>query len=180
MMRRQRETCSYAEIDGVQVLKRPYRGGLLSALFLLPAASSGALENLEASLAAGKLNPYRAKLDLSLVNIELPRFEISSDFRFEPALKALGMSRAFTLTPDFVKLGRPEWKLTFVRQKALIKLNEAGTQAAAATIGGGMFGGPRNEPYLFRADRPFLLLIQEESTGLILFIARITEPERGA
>jgi serine protease inhibitor len=180
MMRRQRETCPYAEIDGVQVLKRPYRGGLLSALFLLPAASSGALENLEASLAAEKLNPYRAKLGLSLVNIELPRFEIGSDFRFEPALKALGMPRAFTPTRDFVKLGRPEWKLTFVRQKALIKLNEAGTQGAAATIGGGMFGGPRNEPYLFRADRPFLLLIQEESTGLILFLARITEPERAA
>lgn len=178
MMRRQRETCPYAEIDGVQVLKRPYRGGLLSALFLLPPASKGALENLEASLTAKKLNPYRAKLDLSLVNIEIPRFEIGSDFRFEPALKALGMSRAFTPTPDFVKLGRPEWKLTFVRQKALIQLNEAGTQAAAATVGGGMFGGPRNEPYLFRADRPFLLLIQEESTGLILFIARITEPER--
>jgi serpin B len=178
MMRRQRESCSYAEIDGVQVLKRPYRSGLLSALFLLPRASRGSLENLEASLSAETLDRYRAKLALSLVNIEIPRFEIGSDFRFEPALKALGMSRAFTPTADFAKLGRPEWGLTFFRQKALIKLNEEGTQAAAATIGGGFFGGPRNEPYLFRADRPFLLVIQEESTGLVLFIARITEPER--
>jgi|HubBroStandDraft_6_1064221.scaffolds.fasta_scaffold40421_3 serpin B len=178
MMRRQRESCHYAEIDGVQVLKRPYRSGLLSALFLLPPASGRALEKLEASLSAERLNQYRAKLALSLVNIEIPRFEIGSDFRFEPALKALGMSRAFTPTADFAKLGRPEWGLTFFRQKALVKLNEEGTQAATATIGGGFFGGPRNEPYLFRADRPFLLVIQEESTGLLLFIARITEPER--
>jgi serpin B len=178
MMRRQRESCDYAEIDGVQVLKRPYRRGLLSALFLLPRPSRGSLQNLEASLSAETLDRFRAKLGLSLVNVEIPRFEIDSDFRFEPTLKALGMPRAFTPTADFAKLGRPEWKLTFVRQKALVKVNEEGTQAAAATIGGGMFGGPRNEPYLFRADRPFLLVIQDESTGLVLFVARVTEPER--
>jgi serpin B len=112
------------------------------------------------------------------VNVEIPRFEIGSDFRLEPTLKALGMARAFTPTADFAKLGRPEWQLSFVRQKALVKLNEEGTQAAAATAGMGFLGGPHNEPYLFRADRPFLLVIQEESTGLVLFVARVTEPER--
>ncbi|HEX4072466.1 MAG TPA: serpin family protein [Planctomycetaceae bacterium] len=178
MMSRPRESGKYAELDGVQVLKRPYRSGLLSALFLLPRASHGSLEKLEASLSAETLDRYRAKLVLSLVNVEIPRFEIGSDFRFEPALPALGMARAFTPTADFTKLGRPEWRLTFLRQKALIKLNEEGTQAAAATIGGGFFGGPRNEPYLFRANRPFLLVIQDESTGLVLFVARVTEPER--
>jgi serpin B len=178
MMRRQRESGKYAEIDGVQVLKRPYRSGLLSALFLLPRASRGSLENLEASLSAETLDRYRSKLAMSLVNVEIPRFEFGSDFRFEPALKALEMPRAFTPTADFAKLGRPEWRLTFLRQKAMIKLNEEGTQAAAATIGMGGLGGPHNEPYLFRADRPFLLVIQDEATGLVLFVARITEPER--
>ena len=178
MMRRMPETGEYAEIDGVQVLKRPYRSGLLSTLFLLPQASPGGLENLEASLSAEKLALCRAKLATSFVNVEIPRFEIGSDLRFEPALQALGMARAFTPTADFKKLGRPEWRLTFLRQKALVKLNEEGTQAAAATIGGGMFGGPRNEPYMFRANRPFLLVIQDESTGLVLFVARVTEPER--
>jgi serpin B len=178
MMRHKNETGSYAEIDGLQVLKRPYRSGLLSALFLLPQASPGGLENLEATLSAEKLALCRAKLATSIVNVEIPRFEIGSDFRFESALQALGMARAFTPTADFKKLGRPEWKLTFVRQKALVKLNEEGTQAAAATLGGGFMGGPRNEPYLFRANRPFLLVIQDESTGLVLFVARVTEPER--
>jgi serpin B len=178
MMRHKNELAPYAEIDGVQVLKRPYRKGLLTALFLLPQASPGALDNLEASLSAEKLALYRAKLATSFVNVEIPRFEIDSDLRFEPALKALGMVRAFTPTADFKKLGRPLWQLTFLRQKALVKLNEEGTQAAAATFGGGMFGGPRDEPYLFRANRPFLLVIQDESTGLVLFVARVAEPER--
>jgi serpin B len=180
MMHRERETCLYGDVDGVQLLERPYRGGLLSAVVLLPRASAGALEGLETSLSVEKFKQWQQKMSSSRVNIELPRFEIQSDFRFEEPLKSLGMPRAFSPTADFSKLGRWDWKLTFVRQKALIKLNEEGTQAAAATLGGGMFGGPRNEPYLFRADRPFLILIQEKSTGLILFLARITAPERAS
>ena len=80
MMRHRNELGPYAEIDGVQALKRPYRSSLLSALFLLPQASPGALENLEASLSAEKLALYRAKLATSFVNVEIPRFEIGSDF----------------------------------------------------------------------------------------------------
>ena len=111
------------------------------------------------------------------VKVELPRFEIESDFRLEEPLKALGMPRAFVPTADFSKLGRAEWKLTYLRQKTLLKVNEEGTEAAAASIGGGGFGAAQE--HLFRADRPFLFLIQEKSTGLILFVARVTDPNRG-
>lgn len=180
MMRRDREACLYGDSGGVQLLERPFRGGLLSAIVLLPPASDGAMQELEETLSIEKLKKFRSKLSAGLVNIELPRFEIQSDFRLEEPLKALGMPRAFALTSDFSKLGRPKFQLAFVRQKALLDVSEPGAQAAAAGIGAGMFGGPREKPHSFRADRPFLFLIHEKSTGLILFIARITNPETAA
>jgi serpin B len=176
MMRRDEKEFPLGELDGVQMLEQPHRSGLISALILLPPDSPGALERLEASLSVEKLKQFRQALRDSLVKVELPRFEIDSDFRLEKPLKAMGIPRAFVPTDDFSKLGRSNWRLAFVRQKALLKVNEEGTEALAAA---GMQGGGAAEEHLFRADRPFLFLIQEKSTGLILFVARVTDPSRG-
>jgi serpin B len=175
MMRRDEKEFPLGELDGVQMLEQPYRSGLISALILLPPDSPGALERLEASLSVEKLKQFGQALRDSLVKVELPRFEIDSDFRLEEPLKAMGMPRAFVPTGDFSNLGRSNWRLAFVRQKALLKVNEEGTEASAAA---GMQGMGGAEEHLFRADRPFLFLIQEKSTGLVLFVARVTNPSR--
>ncbi|HEV3298042.1 MAG TPA: serpin family protein [Planctomycetaceae bacterium] len=177
MMRGEKEEAPLGESAGSQILERPYRGGLLSALILLPPDAPGALERLEASLSVEKLKEWRSALRSCQVKVELPRFEIESDFHLEEPLKTLGMPRAFVPTADFSKLGRSEWRLTYLRQKALLKVNEEGTEATAASMMAGGFGAPKE--HLFRADRPFLFLIQEKSTGLILFVARVTDPNRG-
>jgi serine protease inhibitor len=177
MMRSETKEFPVAEVEGADLLELPYRGGLMSALILLPADSPGALERMEASLSIEKLSQYRKALSRDFLKVELPRFEIHSDFRLEQPLKSLGLTGAFVPTGDFYKLGRPEWHLAYVRQKALIKVDEEGTEASAATMGGGAFGGVRKK-HLFRADHPFLFLIEEKSTGLILFVARVTDPER--
>jgi serpin B len=176
MMRSEAQEFPVGESDDVEILELPYRGGLMSALILLPPDSLGALERLETSLSVEKLSQYRKALSRNEVKVELPRFEIESDFRLEGALQGLGMTRAFVPTADFSKLGRPEWRVTYVRQKTLLKVDEEGTEAAAASAMG-MFGGVKKK-HLFRADRPFLFLIEEKSTGLILFVARVTDPER--
>ncbi len=176
LMRGEQETALLGEFYAVQILERLYRGGLLSALILLPPNSPGALERLEASLSVETLKQYRDAMGESLVKVELPRFEIESDFRLEEPLKAMGAPRAFVPTSDFSKLGRSNWKLAFVRQKSRLRMNEEGTEAVAAS---GMLGAGTAEEHLFRADRPFLFLIQEKSTGLILFVARVTDPNGG-
>jgi serpin B len=66
-----------------------------------------------------------------------------------------------------------------VIHKAFVSVDEEGTEAAAATAVGGMMGLPP-EPPVFRADHPFLFLIQEKQTGSILFIGRVTNPIRSA
>ena len=68
-----------------------------------------------------------------------------------------------------------ELYITHVLHKAFVDVNEEGTEAAAATavvIGRKGGGGPKE----FRADRPFLFLIQDESTGAILFMGRVADP----
>ena len=66
-----------------------------------------------------------------------------------------------------------------VKQKALIKVDESGTEAAAVTAAG-VFGGVNKlpSPELF-VDRPFLFLIRDVTTGSILFVGQVVDPRVG-
>jgi len=68
--------------------------------------------------------------------------------------------------------------VSFIRQKTFVEVNEEGTEAAAITIIGLVTsdGTPPPPPIPFHANRPFLYLIKEKSTGVILFIGRMDEP----
>jgi serpin B len=112
----------------------------------------------------------------------LPRFRITwGSFSLVKALQSLGMVDAFSSTrADFSGMdGRSDWLyITDVLHKAFVDVNEEGTEAAAATavvVGARSVAAP---PVVFRADRPFLFIIQENSTGSILFMGRVNEPEK--
>ena len=73
--------------------------------------------------------------------------------------------------------------IRMMRQKAKIKVNEEGAEAAAATMAG-MEGLSLNPPepveypkYTFHADRPFVYVIREASSGVILFVGKFTGDE---
>jgi len=73
--------------------------------------------------------------------------------------------------------GDPRWFfMSAVVHKAYVDVNEEGTEAAAATAVVMGLGGMPPQPPVFRADHPFLFLIQENSTGSILFMGRVTDP----
>jgi len=61
----------------------------------------------------------------------------------------------------------------FVKQKAFIEVNEAGTEAAAATI----IAFEEGVPPSFIVDKPFFFIIRDDRSGSILFMGRITRPE---
>ena len=64
-----------------------------------------------------------------------------------------------------------------VVHKAFVKVDEKGTEAAAATAIAAPGGGPPPKATPFSADHPFLFLIVDRGSGLILFIGRVTEPK---
>ena len=64
--------------------------------------------------------------------------------------------------------------LSFVQQDAVIKVDEEGTEAAVVSVGGMMkdTAAYPGEHVVFHADHPFIYLITESSTGVVLFAGR--------
>jgi serine protease inhibitor len=109
--------------------------------------------------------------------LKLPRFKIECDFSLSEPLKYLGLGQMFN--GGFANISDDDLWVSDIIQKTFVEVNEEGTEAAAATtvIMVGASGRPKKvEPVRFFADRPFLFLIREKSTGVILFIGRMDEP----
>ena len=118
------------------------------------------------------------------VDLKLPRFETSSDTDLVPGrliglMQKMGIhlafDRQFAEIPNMCE--RPIY-INMMRQKARIKVNEEGSEAAAVTIAGGMYTsgiGPIEYPTAtFHANRPFVYVISELRTGIILFVGKFT------
>lgn len=180
-MMTRKEKYKYAEDQSLQVLELPYVGNDLSMLVLLPKKKDG-LSELEEQFTPETLTQWTAGLRVREVRVFLPKFKLTSQFRLDKALVALGMRDAFDpQKANFSGMdGRSNWLyIGAVLHKAFVDVNEEGTEAAAATsvIMRVTMAAP---PPLFRADHPFLFLIRENKSGSILFLGRLTDPaEKG-
>ncbi len=179
-MMTQKHTFRYAELDNLQILELPYAGNELSMLVVLPKAKDG-LDKLEKSLSVKKLNRWKKKLkDKEEVLVFLPKFKSTSDFRLAQSLISMGMVDAFTPQANFTGMvSRGDlFFIGDVIHKAFVDVNERGTEAAAVTAV--IEIGTASAPAIptFRADHPFIFLIQENSTGSILFMGRVTNPAK--
>jgi len=175
----QTPTCRYGEGQRMQVLELPYAGYELSMLILLPAKGKS-LADIEKLFSEDNIRQWRGHMTDHRVEIFLPKFKITWGPRtLKQPLQDLGMRDGFEQTKaDFSGMdGHPSWLyLSWILHQAIVDVNEEGTEAAASTMAGMAFGGEPETPKLFRADHPFLFLIQENATGSILFMGRVTDP----
>jgi serpin B len=149
-------------------------------VIILPNTQNG-LPPLEAQLSPAKLDEWLQQLDSgppsNEVTAVLPKVQIESSYDLVKPLQALGMKLAFTPgRADFTGISRDRGNPLFVNQvvhKAFLRIDEKGTEAAAAT--GIEIRGERGGPSFF-ADHPFLFLIRDKQTGAILFLGRVSEP----
>jgi len=165
----------YAETPDLQLLQLPYQGGNLAMLVLLPKQTDG-LEQLEASLRPSALDDWLAGVRQQKVNVFLPKFKLTRSFNLTRTLGQMGMGGAFTSGADFSGMdGARDFFISAVFHKAFVAVDEEGTEAAAAT--GTMMRAMAVEmPRVFRADHPFLFLIRDTQSGVILFLGRVTNP----
>jgi serpin B len=201
-MMTRRARLPYAEVNGVQILEMPYRNGPdktgsqtgkpgsrpappcsgdISMLVLLPRTDD--LRSLEDSLTIHNLTEWREQLRDERVDLYLPRFRVEQKVGLRMALTALGMVSAFdTLAADFSGM-RDNDSLCIgdVIHKAIVETDEQGTVAVAATAVTLKLatGKAPPRPKLFRADHPFIFIIQERESGNILFIGRVVNPALG-
>jgi len=168
----------YAETDDYQAVRLPYRGPGIAMTVILPRKRDG-LAEVAAGLADGKLTELAASLRHRRVAVTLPRFRITSTFELSETLETLGMEAPFDASrADFTGMTKAEpLVIGVVLHKAFVAVDEKGTEAAAATAVMMDRGGrPQGEPAPFIADRPFLFLISEMESGLILFLGRVGDP----
>jgi serpin B len=170
----------YAQTDTLQVLSMPYAhesGEELSMLVILPKDEN--LTAAESALDKDTISEVQASLASQRVKVYFPKFTLETEYGLPGTLAAMGMPTAFTGAADFSGMdGTKNLFISDVVHKAFVDVNEEGTEAAAATgVVMNLASAPmEDDTPTFRADHPFVFLIQENETGNILFIGRVTNP----
>ncbi|MFC1848187.1 serpin family protein [Chloroflexota bacterium] len=174
-MMMQTESFGYADGEGYQAVELPYDGRELSMVILLP--QTGEFEGFEDSLDAEFVDTVLNDLAYGRVALTMPKFEFESEFGLVDTLTTMGMPAAFSAEADFSGMnGTRDLAITDILHKAFVAVDEAGTEAAAATaviIGETSMPG---EPVEVTVDRPFVFLIRDIETGAVLFVGRVMNP----
>jgi serpin B len=178
---RQTERFSYAEDGTWQAVAMSYTGGPAQMIVLLPKTKDG-LAKAEAALDAKSLTKLLGEMKGRKVDLWLPKFSFEFAATLRKPLEALGMKLAFDGDKaDFSGMSTAQkLAITDVLHKAFVKVDEEGTEAAAATavVMGVMSAAPQPEEVLeLKVDHPFLVLIRHNQTGAILFMGRVANPK---
>jgi serpin B len=167
----------YARVEGLQILELPYEGSV-SMIVFLPDGDDG-LADVERRVAL-HYDAWVSALASRRVDLWLPKWRVTQTFLLNDALQTLGMPLAFTPEADFSKMtGAATLHIEGVIQRAFVETDERGTEAAAATaaIIVAISATPvPPKPVVFHADHPFLYVIRDRETGVILFAGRIVNP----
>jgi len=172
-----RQTASYGYTAGgaYEAVELPYDGHELSMVILLP--EQGGFEAFEESLDAEHMAAIVEELQHQQVQLAMPKFEFESGFSLNDALKAMGMSNAFSGAADFSGMtGDKSLYISDVVHKAFVSVDEEGTEAAAATAVAMVESAAPSEPVQVTVDRPFIFAIRDIETGAILFVGRVVDP----
>jgi len=176
-MMHQTEEYPYAEAHGCRAVELPYADNQSSMIVLLPDDDIGGFEQ---ALTEQKLSDIMASLESRDVELTMPSFEFTSSFSLSDVLKAMGMTIPFEAGgADFSGMtGGRDLYISAVIHKAFVKVDEEGTEAAAATavVMALTSVQPEPEPVVLTLDRPFLFLIRDRITGSILFMGRVADP----
>lgn len=165
----------YAENNDLQLLEMPYEGDKLSMLILLPKDD---LNDIEKILSADQLNEWKSLMYKQRVDVYMPKFTFESKYYLANNLINMGMPTAFGSNADFSGMdGTDMLFIGKVIHQAFVDVNEEGTEAAAATVVVmELKAALPEEPVIFRADHPFIFIIQDKDNGNILFLGKVVNP----
>lgn len=156
----------------------PYGNGSYSMTVILPNRGKS-IDEVMAGLDAKKVGELRRSMDECVVDLKLPRFTISQETSLNGIISKLGAPTMFTSGADFSNFASGNLSISKMLQKAKIEVSEEGTKASAVTMAMVAMTALRPEPRKveFHANRPFIYMITEHSTGAILFMGQYTGSE---
>jgi len=131
---------------------------------------------LEQRLTGEQLRSIISRLSSRKVQIQLPKFSTRSPQDLKEPLSRMGLQHLFTNQADLSRLSEEKIEISQVIHEAYIKVDEDGTEAAAATgIAAAGMSHTNEEPAQFIADHPFLYTIVHNPTGAVVFIGKVNE-----
>lgn len=173
-----KEKFNYGETEELQIIEMAYKGKELSMIALLPKNN---ISEVESMLSAEKLNEWKDSMHKKEVYVYFPKFKFETKYFIANNLSEMGMPTAFSSNADFTGMfdsskTNENLFISEVIHQAFVQVDEEGTEAAAAT--GVVMAGTAmpTDPIEFRADHPFIFIIQENSTGSILFMGKVIDP----
>lgn len=164
-----------ADGDGWRAAGKDYVGGL-AVQFILP--DEGRFDEV-----AADLGPVIAAIDSSGTGggeLGVPRFEVRANRALDPALESLGLTAPYLPGHLLGVAGDDSLVISQVIHETWVKLDEEGTEAAAATAVIAMTTSAvvlPAEPLIL--DRPFLYRIYDQRSGATLFLGQVTDPTAG-
>ncbi|MBL7123536.1 MAG: serpin family protein, partial [Actinobacteria bacterium] len=175
-MMSQEENFGYYDGDNFSAVKLPYGQEKMAMYIILP-DEGVSLDSVTSSLDADKWNEIKESFYGSQVSLTMPKYKMEYGIKLlNDALAELGMGIAFGPGADFSGIN-PDIFISKVLHKAVIEVNEKGSEAAAATVVEMVTSMPMAEEIIeFRVDRPFFFVIADDRTGSILFMGKVVEP----
>jgi len=173
----QTEDYRYAKLKdiGAVALQMPYEGDLADMIFILPDEGKD-LATIEKKIFEMDLTEMFSK-PARKCNVWLPKFQMAVSLNLNEPLTKMGVSSMFGDSADFSGISKAKGlKVSQVVQKCVIRVDEEGSEAAAATGVSMMMRSAPRPPFKFKADRPFIYLLAGRSSGMILFSGRLMDP----
>ena len=173
----------YAEIDGVQILKIPYKSdsNRLSMIIALPKDIDG-IRDLENNLTYDMFTAWTRDTEPRNVQMHIPKFKITVKYDSNmtiPAFKNLGIHDLFSNTSaNLSGMANDYLYVSDIFHDAFVNVDEIGTEAAAITsiFGTRISSHTYYDPVTFRADHPFIFAIWDDETNVILFMGKMSDP----
>jgi serpin B len=175
----QKDTFAYAENNYAQYLDMHYGNKAFSMTVILPVdgKTTGDVLNY---MTTDNWNTRLQTMSTKEVEVYFPRFKTQNKFLLNDPLKSMGMNLAFSDYADFSNIVNANLKISKVIHDTYLEVTEEGTEAAAVTIisiGTSLSINPPPPP-IFKVNKPFIYVIREKSTGVILFIGKMGNVEK--
>ena len=180
MMSLMNHKMNFADLDQLDcsMIELPYKGNRIVMQVILPKEKTGVFD-LEKKLGEVDLQTlFSEKKKNVKVDLSLPKFKLSHSLALSDSLQQMGMEDMFSAGKADLSgiTGSRDLFVSSVVQKVFVEVNEEGSEAAAAT---GVMVMMRSMPapnQMFNVDHPFIFIIRDKLTGMILFQGRVVDP----
>lgn len=171
---------SYYSNDTFSAVELPYGNGTYQMTILLPNQGKS-IPDMMKTLDSKKLTSLDREMDRCIVDLKMPRFTSELELPLNDIISKLGAPSIFDAgKADFSRFCKENVFISKMLQKAKIEVSEEGTKAAAVTAAimvAAAFNPEEPRHVEFHANRPFVYMITDRTSGSIFFIGQFTGSE---